>query len=866
MPREFALPGTRPRYAPDRVCDIQHYKIEIKLNLDRKTIAGRCSITINAFGQPRTWIRLDAIELDIERVSCANQDLDYSHDGLSLRIEFGRALALDESTIIDIEYSATPRRGIYFIGPDADYPDKPYQVWTQGQDEDSRYWFPCFDSPIQKATSEVIATVPQDFYALSNGALVSDTTEGTLRTMHWRLDVPHSCYLITLAAGEFAELRDTWEDIEVSYYVERGREEDCMRTIERTPEMLELFSRLFGVRYPYNKYSQVFVSDFIFGGMENTTATTLTDTALLDERAALDFQIESLVCHELAHQWFGDLLTCRDWGEGWLNEGFATYSEYLWREHAEGRDAAAVELAEFTSAYLSEDRSRYRRSIVTKHYDDPLDIFDRHLYDKAGRVVHMIRRVLGDDDFFAAVRHYLEKHRTGAVETRDLARAIDEATGQCLDWFFDQWLLEGSGHPEFKVRFQWRDELSVLSVEVEQTQETDAKTPVFRVPTQIETVVNGEHCLHDVLLTDKAQILSIPLDSEPEQAIFDPGKHILCELSSQKSPAMWRAQLSGARDAMDRSVAAAEVAKLGSKKAEDALEQSLREDAFWGVRVAAAEGLGHLRTPGARDILKKHLVSDDSPKVRRAAARGLGQFLRDKEAADALIKTIEGGDPSYFVEAQCCLALGQTRSPRAPEVLRSALDRSSFMEVIRQHIFSGLAAARDDSAFDLLLSATEYGRSGFDRRAAINAMATLAAKRQDVWTLRVRERLEELLRDPDFRVQRQAIVALDTLGDPLACASLQALVDDGSDGRLKRLARETLRNLREGSGTNSQLGSLQDHCEQLRKEVLELKGRLGGLEVARTQERQSRTRRESGGGPLRIRRTGGKKTIPRIQK
>lgn len=860
MPREFAFPGTRDRYAPDRVCDIEHYRIELDLDTATKSISGSCSVRVAPLGKSRSYVELDAVELEITRVSVEGTELSYSHNGQRLRILFAEELQLGETCTVDIEYHSTPRRGLYFIEPDEHYPNKPQQVWTQGQDEDSRYWFPCFDSPIQKATSEVIVTIPEKWFALSNGVLVSDESANGRRRQHWRLDVPHSCYLITLAAAEFKEIKESWNEVEVSYYVEPAREEDCLRTLAKTPQMIEHFSKIFGVRYPYNKYAQVFVADFIFGGMENTTATTLTDSVLVDERAAVDFHMESLVCHELAHQWFGDLLTCRDWGEGWLNEGFATYSEYLWRHHEEGRDAAALTLAAFTDNYLAEDSGRYRRSIVTKRFQDPLDIFDRHLYDKAGRVVHMLRSVLGDDDFFASVRHYLETHRGGVVETRDLAKAIDRTTGRCLDWFFDQWLVRGSGHPVIKAAFQWHEGQGVLAVTVEQVQETDDKTPVFRIPTTIRVVVDGATRDHEVELIDARHGFTFPCTSEPEQVIFDPGKHILGEISSTKTPAQWLAQLSDAEEGIDRIYAARECGRSGGKSAELALKRSVEQDDFWGVGVEAAAALGTMLLPSTRDILINQLHNASHPRIRRGAAAALGGFLGDELAASALIHRIQEGDESYFVEAECCHSLGKIRDSRALGVLRDALQSDSFMDVIRQHAYQGLAALRDDEALPNLMEGTEYGHESFGRRAAMRALASLGCERQDGVARRVRERLCELLHDSDFRVQGQAIASLEALGDPKAAAALNEVIDGGFDSRLGRRAREALRSLREGEAPSKRIAALQTQSDELRMQVLQLRSRLDLIETQRTHDQESGTAVKK--AAKRLRRKGGKKTIP----
>jgi aminopeptidase N len=521
MSREFAFPGTRARYAPDRVVDLQHIALALDVDPARREVAGTATLTGVVLAPNTRVIELDAVELAIEHVTANGKRVEYRHDGKRVRIEL-EALDVGAQLTIAVEYRGAPRRGLYFIGPDEGYPDKPMQIWTQGQDEDSRYWFPCFDTPNQKATSELSVRVPANLFALSNGSLVSDRVDGGKRIIHWKLDVPHSCYLITLAVGDFAAIETRWRDVPVVYYVQRGREAEAERTLARTPQMLELFSKLFGVPYPYPRYSQVFVGDFIFGGMENTSATTLTDTVLIDERASLDYDIDSLVAHELAHQWFGDLVTCRDWGEGWLNEGFATYAEYLWREAYEGRDAADLELEDWADMYFGEDAGRYRRTIATKLYDEPIDIFDHHLYEKGGRVLHMLRHYLGDEPFFKALGYYLGKHKHGVVESRDLARAVEESTGKNLDWFFSQWVIDGAGHPELDVSIAYNTDTRLATVTVEQKQKVEGKTPLFRIPTKIRFHTRSGDLDIPLEIVDQRHVFHLRLDDEPTQAIFDP--------------------------------------------------------------------------------------------------------------------------------------------------------------------------------------------------------------------------------------------------------------------------------------------------------------------------------------------------------
>jgi len=831
MNREFAFPGTRARWAPDRVVNIRHLALDLTVDPDKRSVVGTATLRASVIAADTRAVELDAVELTIDRVTVGGAPAGFRHDGKRLRVELPRAAPTGTELVIAVAYRGAPRRGLYFIAPDDAYPHKPVQVWSQGQDEDSRYWFPCFDAPNEKATSELTVTVPAKLFAVSNGTLVSDRTDGDHRTLHWRLDVPHSCYLITLAVGDFATIETTWRDVPVVYYVERGRQAAAERTLARTPEMLELFSRQFGVPYPYPRYAQVFVADFIFGGMENTSATTLTDTVLLDERAAIDHDADALVAHELAHQWFGDLVTCRDWGEGWLNEGFATYSEYLWREHREGRDAADLELDEWAEMYFGEDSGRYRRTLATKYYEEPIDIFDHHLYEKGGRVLHMLRQVVGDPAFFGALAHYLGKHRLGVVESRDLARAVEEATGKNLDWFFSQWVLDGAGHPELDVAIRWDDAEQLATVTVEQKQKVDARTPLFRIPTYVRFRI-GDHD-RDVAIdiVDTKHVFHMRLEGEPSQAIFDPGRVVLAGLKVAKPEPVWIAELAGATIAIDRSTAAQALARRGGPAAERALGDALERDRFWAVRGSAALGLATLRTPTARDRLVKALAAEVHPRARRMIARALGDFVLDAAAGAALAQIVERGDASYFVEAEAALSLGKTRTPRAGELLRLAATRESFSDVIRQYAYRGLAEARDDSALGLLVEGVRWGRVTQGRRAATMALAVLMRGRRDREARDVRERIELLLGDPDFRVQAAAIEALALIGDPAAIAALRRMIDRELDGRLRRRGKEVIRNLEDGTAAGEDLRRMRDEIAELRSLAATLRERLERLET-----------------------------------
>jgi len=526
MTREFAFPGTRARWAPDRVVDIQHLALALEVDPARRSVVGSVTLRCRVIADDTRSVELDAVELTIDRVTADGAAARFRHDGKKLRIELPSPAAAGAELVLAIGYRGAPRRGLYFIGPSEAYPGKPVQIWSQGQDEDSRYWFPCYDYPNNRTTSEVIATVPEKFTVISNGALIatSANTAAKTRTFHWRHDVPHSAYLITLAAGEFTMIEERAGDTPVTYYVHPGREDDARRAFGNTPRMIQFFERIIGVPYPYAKYAQVAVSDFIFGGMENTSATTQTADTLHDARAHLDFKSDPLVAHELAHQWWGDLLTCRDWAHAWLNEGFATYFEALWCEENLGPDEFAWNVRQDREGYLDEDANHYRRPIVCNRYRTPIDLFDRHLYEKGSLVLHMLRRITGDDLFYKSLNLYCTRHRGGNVITQDLQRAFEDTTGRNLDWFFDQWVYK-EGHPEIEVSSSFDDKKKLLSIIVKQTHRTTDTTAAFKFPVTIALMdANGGEVRHRVEIKEREQVFNFVLDAArhaAEDALLD---------------------------------------------------------------------------------------------------------------------------------------------------------------------------------------------------------------------------------------------------------------------------------------------------------------------------------------------------------
>ena len=777
-------------------------------------------------------VELDAVDMTFSAVTVEDTPAKGTHyDGKRLRIDLDSPRKRGDTFAICIDYQCTPTRGLYFVGPNDAHPGRPRECWTQGQDEDSRFYFPCVDAPLLKSTSEVLCTVPSQLFVLSNGELRERRELGNGQTQwHYALDFPHSPYLVTLVCGEFAEVKDRAKEtgVDVYYYGPKGREADLQRSLAATPALIDFFSKTIGVPYPFGRYSQVFVSDFIFGGMENTSATTLTAEAMLDERAALDQDIDYLVAHELAHQWWGDLVTCREWPEAWLNEGFATYFEYIWRTHSRSRDEADIDLLTDMDGYLDE-AGEYQRSIVCRQFEEPIDLFDRHLYEKGGRVLHMLRHELGDADFFRTLRMYAERHAHGSVETRDLARAVEEATGRNLDRFFHQW-TDQPGHPELECTWQWDADKQVGSLRVEQKQEGDK---AYDLRTSLRLDVAGQERDEPVHIQQRSHTFELKLDEAPTQVIFDPGDVLLKTVKFDKPRPLWVRQLSSASLAVDRVLAARALADKPDSTTVVALRAALENDPFWAVRAAAATALGKTRRQDALDAL---LASRQQklPKVRRAIAAALGEFRIDfnpgnTRAAEALERWVSDGDPSLFVEANAALALGRVRSPRAVAILTPVLGRRSYMDTIRSRALEGLGATSDENAYPVVEAAITQAGSFQSRRAAVTALGRLAEGTANA--RRARERLEAVLADPDFRVRMDAALALAEIGDVRSIAAIERARAAELDGRAKRRFRNAVTQLREKGSPDDKLRKLGEEVERLRGETTRLCERVEKLEV-----------------------------------
>jgi aminopeptidase N len=791
------VPGDE-HHTPDRRLAINHLRLDLRFDDEQWSVAGAATITFSPMSDDLTHFELDAAEMAIKSVKLTavekrstgnlpqsstqpDRRLDFETHAEKLVIELDRAYARNERLTVEIGYSCSPRKGLFFVAPDEAYPDKPRQIWSQGENEDAHWWFPCHDVTNQKMTTELIATVKASYFALSNGELIgvrNNAGEET-RTYHWSQAQPHPAYLVTIAIGDYEVINDGYDGLPIDYYVYRDRLREGQRLFGATPQMIKFFQEKFGYAYPYPKYAQILVEDFLFSAMENTSATTFTDRCLLDDRAALDLSYDDIVAHELAHQWWGDLVTCKDWSHVWLNESFATYSEYLWRERARGRDEARFALFQDFLLYLRQDWKDYRRPIVYNRYRFSEELMDKHAYEKGACVLDMLRWTLGDEAFFRTLSHYLNKFEFGVAETNDFKVAIEEATGQNLHWFFDQW-LHGAGYPELEVGYEWQREQGLLKLSVKQVQKTEDRTPIFRFPVEIEIVTvepdevieTERRSSYRVVIAKAEQDFYFPCASKPRMVLFDKGHRLFKLMRFPKSAQELVFQLTRDEDALGRVRAARELAAFKGAEVIKTLREVLLGDDFYGVRMAAAISLGEMATDNSRETLIAAYRAAKDPRVRRTCILAMGNF-KDEAAVDLLREAIEK-DESYFVGVAAARALANLGGDKAYDILAASLSHTSWQEVVAAAIFHGLAQAKEKRAVDLAIEHSRYGKPAPVRIAAIGCLGALGKelnkeKADDC----VVDHLIELLKDKAVRPRVSAVRALGKIGNKRALPPLR---------------------------------------------------------------------------------------------
>lgn len=655
---------TEPSYQPSRTkyVDLVHTKIEASFNWEESKMNGKATLTMKPHLNETDSVVLDAKGMEIIKVEFNGHGLSFNYeDGAHLTVYLGKTFKKDESFTIAITYIAKPEeretsgsdaitsdKGLYFINPKGEEEDKMPQIWTQGETEANSVWFPTIDAPNMKSTEEIILTVDKKYTTLSNGKMVSSklNADGT-RTDHWKQDLPHAPYLFMLAVGEFKMVKDSYtrgdgKKVEVNYYVEPKYEADAKAIFGKTPKMIQFFSKRLGVEYPWDKYSEIVVRDYVSGAMENTGAVIFGEYVYKTQRELMDGNDESTIAHELFHHWFGDLVTCESWSNLPLNESFANYSQYLWDEFEYGINEADYNAEEEANGYY---QSGAYHNLIHYYYADKEDMFDAHSYNKGGRILHMLRNYLGDDAFFQGLNRYLTTHAYKSAEMHDLRLAMEEVSGEDLNWFFNQWFL-GEGHPILFTEQRINQESNSVTLSIEQAQSFDK----FRLPVKIAVWdALGKH-VYPVVIDSVNQEFTFPFSGKLENIMLDDDQMLLAKVYEEKPIEQLIHQFNNAERYRAKAAALKRIAGSDYKDKEEILINALNIP-FWGLRSQALGYLSQINEIYNKKKLKSALLNiienDKKSAVRKAAVDQLS-MVKDNESIQ-IIRNIIKNDSSLMV-------------------------------------------------------------------------------------------------------------------------------------------------------------------------------------------------------------------------
>ncbi len=683
---EIALPEVAEREvyraAKTRTFDLIHTSLDVQFDWENQQLKGKAKLTLTPYFYATDQLVLDAKGFDLLSVGLMKNEqikpLKYDYDKQQMVIKLDKEYAKTDTLTIWVEYVAKPEelegegsaaitdaKGLYFINHLGEEEGKPKQIWTQGETESSSCWFPTIDSPNENMTQDIKMTVDSRYITLSNGLMLSSRPNGDgTRTDHWRQSKPHAPYLAMMAVGEFAVVKDKWKGLDVDYYVEPEFEPHAKAIFGETPTMLSFYSDVLNYPYTWEKYSQIVVRDYVSGAMENTTATIHGEFLNRTDRELLDGDNEEIIAHELFHHWFGDLVTCESWSNLPLNESFATYGEYMWLEHRHGRDAADKHGYGQLKQYMMSAAQTGHLDLVRFSYEDKEDMFDAHSYAKGGRVLHMLRKTIGDAAFFQGLNLYLRQNEFKAVEMHQLRLAMEEITGMDLNWFFNQWFFD-KGHPELAITHHWSEETKEYSISITQDQDLE-EFPLYRIPMDVDVYYGGAVNRYRIDLTEQEQTFTFNVLGKPALVNVDAEKMILGTRKEELTAQEHVFKLQNAPLYLDRFEALDELKDNNDKEVTDAILAAL-EDPFWGVRKKALQSLSG-KTVADTSLYKKRLIliaqKDKKSSVRAEALAMLAsQFSADENVRGIIEATMN--DRSYTVAGSALKAISEYDEEKA---------------------------------------------------------------------------------------------------------------------------------------------------------------------------------------------------------
>jgi aminopeptidase N len=761
------------RESHPRANNLVHTKLDVRFDMAKSYMYGKEWVTLKPHFYSTDSVILDAKGMDIKEVSLMKgiikTPLKYKYDGMQIAIKLDKVYTRDEKYTLYFDYTSKPNdlkvvgsaaitdaKGLYFINPMGEEKDKPTQIWTQGETESNSVWMLTIDKPNQKSTEEISMTVPNKYVTLSNGIMVSKkvNADGT-RTDNWKMDLPHAPYLFFMGVGDFAIVKDTYKGKEVNYYVEKNQEQYARKVFGNTPEMMKFFSEKLGVDYPWQKYSQMVGRDYVSGAMENTTATLHQESAYQNNRQLADGNAwEETIAHELFHQWFGDLVTAESWSHLTVNESFANYSEYLWNEYKYGPDAAYEHNLEDMQGYIASGGEP--KDLVRFHYADKEEMFDGVSYNKGGRILNMLRNVVGDDAFFKSLNNYLTTNKFKAGEAGQLRLAFEETTGLDMNWFWNQWYY-GSGHPKLKIDYSYDDAAGKAMVTVEQTQKTGK---IFKLPIAVDVYTGAEKKRYNVVLNNKIDTLYFNYTKKPDLINVDADKLTLCEKTDNKTEENFAAQFKNAKNYIDRK----EAIDFFAKKSMPELAKGL-QDKYGGLKVLTIQKLAMSPYKNDVNVLEQieALTKTENKKVKAAA---IGYLVKNGDAKYLPIFNTAVNDSSYSVAGAALKGIALHDAAKAVTMAKKlASDSKGALGVAVNEV---LLKNGTEADFEYISKIYNDAPLSFEKISSTGAYAEYLAKINDLATVKkgidnimaFRNQIPEQFRDrvdPGFKTNLEKI-------------------------------------------------------------------------------------------------------------
>ena len=835
----FYDPQTPPQYPPDLVMEPVHLDIDLFVDIAGEQASGKVTTTVLSRGQGASRLVLDAIAFEDVRVrDLDDHELEWSYDGRKLAINWIVPIKPGEQRRVEVAYRVIrPVDGIHFSQPNTLYPRQAWYAITDHETERARYWLPCIDEPSVRTALDFHLRTESRFTILANGYLVDEIEhEDGTKTAHWRLE--HLCpsYLICFALGDFVcaddgVYGDGGQRIPLAYFSTRDHTtDDLLRTFGRTGEMMAWMTAKLGMPFPYPKYYQ-FAVPGKSGAMENISLVSWNDGMVQDSKLALEWgqRVDDVNLHEMAHSYFGDAIVCRDFAHTWLKESWAVYMVQCWLEDTSTREERDYTYFDDARNYFREADERYQRPIVTRRFESSWQMFDAHTYPGGACRLHTLRKEIGDEVFWTAVRDYLQQYYGEVVETDQFRQVLEAHSGRSLGQFFDQWFYT-PGYPDIKVSFSYDTKQQQGTFEVEQRQvDKDKGIPPFVLTTDLGWVIDGRPYHMPIRLDRARQAFVVAMPGAPDQVRFDPDGKVLHKLAFNPGDQMLRQQLIAAPDVIGRILAAQELVKTGKHPNVQAVVDAYEQEPFWGVRREMAQALADANHETAVAGLARLVGQEQDPRVMWALFRAAGSY-RDSRILAALMQRLQDDLP-YYARQAAYEALGNQRQAAPFDMLLAASEEETYNGIVQSGALRALASTRREEAVAPLLERAAYGAtSNRARPAAVAALGNIGQSLEKGQRARVIETLTDLLRDPWYTVRFMAAFSLQIMKAPEAIPALEAYKQrlghqyhPGVD-RIIASLRESDKS--DGSAIKKQVEELQQQVRQLEDRVEKLSARL----------------------------------------